>query len=77
MGIRPGEKLHEVMIPRDDSRKTIEFDHYYIIQPDFRFWGHRYNGNDGKPVPEDFEYNSGTNPWPLSIDEMKEMIKQL
>lgn len=77
IGIRPGEKLHEVMIPRDDSRKTIEFDHYYIIQPDFRFWEHRYNGNDGKPVPEDFEYNSATNPWRLSIDEMREIIKHL
>ena len=77
IGIRPGEKLHEVMIPRDDSRRTIEFDNYYIIQPNFRFWGHRYNCNDGKPAPEDFEYNSGTNPWRLSIDQMREMIKNL
>jgi len=65
------------MIPRYDSRKTIEFDHYYIIQPDFRFWRRRYNCNDGKPVPEDFEYNSGTNPWRLSIHEMKEMTRNL
>jgi UDP-N-acetylglucosamine 4,6-dehydratase len=77
IGVRPGEKLHEVMIPRDDSRKAIEFDDYYIIQPDFRFWSRRYNCNDGKPAPEDFEYNSETNPWRLSIDEMREMIKNL
>jgi len=39
IGIRPGEKLHEVMIPRDEARKTIEFSHHYIIQPDFWFLG--------------------------------------
>jgi len=74
IGIRPGEKLHEVMIPKDDARRTIEYDHYYIIQPDFRFWGHRFNGNGGKPVAEDFEYNSGTNPWRLTVDEMRGIV---
>ncbi|OGQ00134.1 MAG: UDP-N-acetylglucosamine 4,6-dehydratase (inverting) [Deltaproteobacteria bacterium RBG_19FT_COMBO_60_16] len=74
VGIRPGEKLHEVMVPRDDSRTTIEFDDHYIIQPDFPFWGRRFSNNVGKPVPEGFEYNSGTNPWRLSIDEMRSMI---
>lgn len=77
IGIRPGEKLHEVMIPRDDSRRTIEFDHYYIIQPNFPFWGQRYNHSDGKSVPEDFEYNSGTNPWRLTIDGMREMVQNI
>jgi UDP-N-acetylglucosamine 4,6-dehydratase len=75
VGIRPGEKVHEVMIPRDDARKTIEFDYYYIVQPDFKFWVPRCNHTGGKPVSEDFEYNSGTNPWRLTIDEMREMIK--
>jgi len=74
IGIRPGEKLHEVMIPKDDARRTIEYGHYYIIQPDFRFWGHRFNGNGGKPVAEDFEYNSGTNPWRLTVDEMRGIV---
>jgi UDP-N-acetylglucosamine 4,6-dehydratase/5-epimerase len=77
IGIRPGEKLHEIMIPRDDSHRTIEFDDYYIIQPDFNFWKVRYNGTDNKPVPDDFEYDSGKNPWKLTIDEMKEIIKSL
>jgi len=78
IGIRPGEKLHEVMIPRDESRKALEFDTYYILQPDFRFWNRRFtNHKNGKPVPEDFEYNSGTNPWRLTIEEMREMIKNL
>ncbi|MGB9855725.1 MAG: UDP-N-acetylglucosamine 4,6-dehydratase (inverting) [Caldisericum exile] len=78
IGIRPGEKLHEVMIPRDEARKVLEFDNYYIMQPDFRFWNRRFtNHNNGKLVPEDFEYNSGTNPWKLTIEEMREMIKNL
>ena len=77
IGIRPGEKLHEVMVPKDESHRTLEYDNYYIIQPDFRFFGRRFNGESGKPVPEDFEYNSGTNPWRLTIDEMKVMIEKL
>ena len=77
VGIRPGEKLHEVMITKDDARKTIEFSTHYIVQPQFRFWERRFNNSGGKLVPEDFEYNSETNPWKLTIDEMREMIKSL
>lgn len=77
VGIRPGEKLHELMITRDNARRTIEFDNHYIIQPDFGYWKKRYNDNGGKPVPEDFEYNSGSNPWQLSEIEMREIISQL
>lgn len=75
IGIRPGEKLHEVMIPRDDARRTIEYEHYYVIQPDFPFWGRRFDENGGKPVAEIFEYNSDTNPWQLTVDEMREVIQ--
>jgi len=77
IGIRPGEKLHEVMVPKDDAYKTIEYEDKYIIKPDFRFFGRRFNSDDGKPVPDDFEYNSETNPWKLSIDEMKDIIRNL
>ncbi|NPU86149.1 MAG: UDP-N-acetylglucosamine 4,6-dehydratase (inverting) [Syntrophaceae bacterium] len=77
IGIRPGEKVHEVMIPRDEAIRSIEFEHYYIIQPDFRFWSRRYNGQGGETLPEDFEYNSGTNAWQLSIEEMREIIERL
>jgi UDP-N-acetylglucosamine 4,6-dehydratase len=77
IGIRPGEKLHEVMIPRDEATRTIEFEHHYIIQPDFRFWLRRYNGQGGSALPEDFEYNSGTNPWQLTIEEMREIIEHI
>ncbi len=77
IGIRPGERLHEMMITKDDARRTLEFKDYYIVQPEFHFWKKRYNGNTGKPVGEDFEYNSGTNPWQLSIEQMKEVLRTL
>ena len=77
VGIRPGEKLHEVMVPKDEAHRTIEYDDRYIIKPDFRFFERRFNSNDSKPVPEEFEYNSGTNPLRLSIEEAREMIANL
>jgi len=77
IGIRPGEKLHEVMIPRDDARRTLEFEDHYVIQPDFHFWGKRFVENGGKLVGDDFEYNSGDNPWRLSPEEMSEIIRNL
>ena len=74
--VRPGEKIHEVMITKEDARHTLEFDNYYIIEPEFHWWStDDHISNDGKAVPKDFEYNSGTNPWFLTIDEMREMIK--
>jgi UDP-N-acetylglucosamine 4,6-dehydratase len=76
IGIRPGEKIHEVMIPIDDARRTVEFDRYYIMQPNFPFWEKR-NNHGGKPVDENFEYNSGTNPWILTVEDMQRIIKTL
>ena len=78
VGIRPGEKLHEVMCPRDDSHLTIEFDDHYVIQPTIKFWGrndHSYDtnalGEKGHLVKEGHEYNSGTNPNFFSVDEIR------
>jgi len=76
IGIRPGEKIHEVMIPLEEARRTLEFDGYYVLQPNFLFWERR-NNHSGKPVDENFEYNSGTNPWKLTVDDMRGMIKTL
>lgn len=77
IGIRPGEKLHELMITKDDARRTLEFENYYMIQPEFHYWRRRYNIKTGKPVEEDFEYNSGTNPWNLTIAEMQKIVASL
>lgn len=77
VGIRPGEKLHEVMVTKDDARRTLEFDNYYIIQPVFNFFIKRFKNNGGKSVPEDFEYNSGTNNRWLETEELRDMITTL
>ena len=77
IGIRPGEKLHELMITKDDARHTLEFKDHYIIQPDFRFWQRRYKHSKGKPVQEGFEYSSGNNPWQLTEETMREIIQGL
>jgi len=77
VGIRPGEKLHEVMVPLDDARNTIEFDDHYVIEPDFQFWDRTgfKKAHGGRAVVDEFEYNSGTNPWRLTADELGEMLK--
>lgn len=76
VGIRAGEKLHELMIPRDDSRRTLEFDNFFVVQPDFKFWERRCSWDGGMKVTDDFEYSSETNPWRLTLEEMKEMIRK-
>jgi UDP-N-acetylglucosamine 4,6-dehydratase len=77
VGIRPGEKIHEVMITRDDARKTLEYGSYYLIQPDFSYFSRRFRNSDGVQVKEDFEYNSGTNTVWLSVAELRKMIQEL
>jgi len=77
VGIRPGEKLHEIMITRDDARNTMEYDSFFVIQPNFKFWERRCSWKGSQAVPEDFEYHSGINPWQLSLDEMKKILKNL
>jgi len=74
IGIRPGEKLHEVMISSDDARNTLEFEDHYIIKPDFNWWDNK-NHINSKLVQEGFSYSSNTNPNFLTMDQMKELIK--
>lgn len=75
IGIRPGEKLHEIMCPKDDSHLTIEFKKHYLIKPSIRFLEENdflvdKLGEKGQSVDYGFEYNSGTNPHFLSIEEL-------
>ncbi len=60
IGIRPGEKLHEVLVSEDEARNTVELDEMYVIQPAHAWWS-RQNWNDGKPLPEGFRYSSDSN----------------
>ena len=78
IGIRPGEKLHEIMCPMDDSHLTLEFADHFVIRPTIQFVrpsDYLVNaiGEQGNPVTEGFEYNSGTNSHFLSAVELKAM----
>lgn len=77
IGIRPGEKIHEQMISAEDARHTLEFDEYYIIQPDLSWWKAKKKDIGGKPVSADFVYNSGTNTEWLTISDMQKLIENL
>lgn len=75
VGIRPGEKLHEVMITEDDSRCTVELEDRYVIEPNFTFWDRRSFLADGyKLVPEGFRYASDSNTQWLDADTLRKMI---
>jgi UDP-N-acetylglucosamine 4,6-dehydratase len=79
VGIRPGEKLHEIMCPRDDSHLTLEFSDHFVIRPTIRFHGADIDfasnllKEKGAPVDEGFEYQSGSNPHFLSVAELGEL----
>lgn len=83
VGIRPGEKLHEVMCPADDSYHTFEFNDYYVIAPSITF-NHRSDdfsvsalGEQGHSVPIGFEYNSLNNPVFMSQIELKQLNNEV
>lgn len=78
IGIRPGEKLHEIMCPGDDSHLTLEFDDHFVIRPSITFsypidYACDPLGEGGKPVPEGFSYCSGTNDRFLTVEELRAM----
>ena len=78
IGIRPGEKLHEIMITIDDGRNTIELEDRYIIKPQFPFWTDTsYDGLGATPVGEDFEYTSDKNAEWLSDDDFKDLLNRI
>ena len=77
IGIRPGEKIHEIMCPQDDSHLTLEFDDHFVIIPSIHYStaGNRFTpnkiGEEGEPVKQGYEYNSGTNPEFLTVEALK------
>lgn len=76
VGIRPGEKLHEMMITRDDARHTLEYEDHYVIYPESGMIKEEYYLT-GKPLLEGFEYSSDSNTHWLSIEEIKELVSTL
>lgn len=78
VGIREGEKLHEVMITKDDSRMTYEYDDHYIIYPHFDWWNsYEFMTPGGKQVDEGFEYSSENNKLWLNIEQLKQELDKL
>lgn len=78
IGIRPGEKLHEVMCPSDMFYETLEFKDHFVIKPSIEFgknidYTKNKLGEEGHPVPDGFEYSSGTNDVFLTVEELREM----
>lgn len=77
IGIRPGEKLHELLITKEDGRNTLEFPNHFIIGANTEYWStNRSTKNIGKPVKNGFEYSSDNNPMWLSFAKTKKLIEQ-
>lgn len=73
IGIRPGEKLHEVLITEDESRHSKEFEKYFVIEPELKYW-QEISSNGGKKLPEGFRYTSDNNMEWISTDVLQRMI---
>jgi UDP-N-acetylglucosamine 4,6-dehydratase len=74
VGIRPGEKLHEVLISEDEARGTVELEDMFVVQPSGALWfGHEWQ-EQGKALPDGFLYASNTNPQWLTVDQIREMV---
>jgi UDP-N-acetylglucosamine 4,6-dehydratase len=77
IGIRPGEKLHEVLIHEDEARSTVELSDMYVVQPTTELWFGREWNPRGKLLPEGFRYSSETNPEWLNIEQIRESVLEL
>ena len=76
IGIRPGEKMHEVLVSEDEARNTLELDDLFVILPAHPWW-RMENWSDGKPVPKGFRYASDMNPKRLSRESLRELVDTL
>ena len=77
IGIRPGEKLHEVLISEDEARTVIEMDDMYVVQPAEALWfGHDW-AKIGKPISDEFRYASNTNTEWLNVEQIKKIIEPI
>ena len=80
IGFRPGEKLHEVLIPFDEARNTLEFSRHYTVYPSFHWWkveDHLFdNGEEGSNVGQNFQYRSNSTAWKLTAEELRRLLEE-
>ncbi len=74
IGIRPGEKINEVLLTGEEARHSKEFDSYFVIEPEHPFWN-KDSFKKGESLPEEFRYSSGDNDCWLTKDDLKKMLK--
>ncbi len=77
VGIREGEKLHEIMITQEDSAMTYEYEKHYIIYPHYNWWGEERIIPGGRKVEDNFAYSSGTNTEWLSVEQLQELLSSM
>lgn len=75
IGIREGEKLHEIMVTREDSLTAYEYEKHFIIYPHMNWWNEGKVHEGGIRVPQEFEYSSGTNTEWLSVEQIQKLLK--
>lgn len=75
IGIRPGEKLHEIMVTTEDSMNTYEYDKHFIVYPQVKYTERQMIEPSGKKVPDGFSYSSGNNTEWLSVEDIQTLIK--
>jgi UDP-N-acetylglucosamine 4,6-dehydratase len=73
IGIRPGEKIHEVLISKDEARNTLDLGKFYVIKPSFPFWS-TGNWSQGRLVPEGWEYASNSNEQWFEVEQLQELL---
>ena len=75
IGIRPGEKIDEVLLTEEEARHAQEFDSFFVVEPEHPFW-HQNNLKEGKTLPDGFKFTSNSNNWWLTKEELGKMIEE-
>ena len=74
IGMRPGEKMHEILIPEDEARNVLEFENHFVVQPIQSFWGNKIGILGGRSCPENFRYASNVNCESLDEEQLRELL---
>ena len=74
IGMRPGEKMHEILIPEDEARNVLEFDNHFVVQPIQSFWGNKIGILGGRSCPENFRYASNVNCESFDEEQLRELL---